>query len=94
MLRKLFGSRMQGMVTWVVYDHPSRHPLMYPDMFVARRWIGTTPTNDLLTAGTHRELCLKLPTGLTRRERLPSDDPDVFEVWSQEADSADRRETR
>jgi hypothetical protein len=82
MFGKLLTSRMRGKVTWVVYDHPSRHPLMYPDFFVARKWIDTLPTNDLLTSGTHRELCLKLPPGLTRRERLPSDEPDVLEVWS------------
>jgi len=76
--------------TWVVYDHPSKPPLIYPDLFVAAKWIGTTPTNDVLTGGTYRELRLKLPVGMTRRDRQSEDDPDVVEVWSQHAAAADR----
>ena len=78
-----------GPITWVVYDRPSRPPLIYPDLFVAAKWVGTTPTSDLLTGGTYRELCLKLPVGMTRRDRQPEDDPDAIEVWSQAA-TADR----
>ena len=91
-LRNLFRpGAVRAEVRWVVYDHPSRHPLVYPDLFVAQRWNGSTPTNDFLTGGTHRELCVKLPPGLGRRERIPSDDPDVLEVWSlQEPDPAAR----
>lgn len=76
--------------TWLVYDHPSKPPLIYPDSFVAAKWIGATPTSDVLTGGTYRELLLKLPVGMTRRDRQPADDPDVIEVWSQGAAPADR----
>jgi hypothetical protein len=64
----------------VVYDRPSRPPLIYPDSFVAAKVGSTTPTSDLLTGGTYRELCLKLPVGMTRRDRQPEDDPDAIEV--------------
>jgi len=76
--------------TWLVYDHPSKPPLIYPDSFVAAKWIGATPPSDVLTGGTYRELLLKLPVGMTRRDRQPADDPDVVEVWSQGAAPADR----
>lgn len=68
-------------VSWVIYDHPARHPLMFPDSFVARKWVGNRPTNDFLTSSSYRELLLKLPPNLVRRDRLPSDDLDVLEVW-------------
>ena len=85
LLGSWFRPRTGGPITWVVYDHPSRPPLIYPDLFVAAKWVGTTPTSDLLTGGTYRELCLKLPVGMTRRDRQPSDDPDAIEVWCQAA---------
>lgn len=79
-LRDFFTRRRP--TTWVVYDHPVRPSLMYPDLFVARKWHGKTPTSDILTGGSHRELLLKLPAGMTRRERGADDDPAVVEVWS------------
>lgn len=81
MLRALF--RQRGPITWVVYDHPVRPPLMYPDLFVAQKRIGSTPTSDVVTSGSHRELLLKLPPDAKRRDRRPSDDPGVIEVWLQ-----------
>jgi hypothetical protein len=82
--------RPRRAITWVVYDHPSRPMLLYPDVFVARKWVGVTPTGDLLTAGTYRELRLKLPVGMARRDRQPADDPDIVEVWLQRTAGADR----
>ena len=82
-LRNLFREKKKKKrpVSWVVYDHPARHPLMFPDLFVARKWIGDRPTNDLETSGSYRELLLKLPPQMVRRDPLPSDEPDVLEVW-------------
>jgi hypothetical protein len=77
-------------ITWVVYDHPLRPMLMYPDEFVARKWVGATPTSDVVTGGTYRELRLKLPLDMTRRDRQPADDPDIVEVWLQRTATADR----
>ena len=90
-LRALFKPQPRSPITtWVVYDHPLKPPLIYPDSFVAAKWLGTTPTSDVLTGGTYRELRLKLPVGMTRRDRQPEDDPNAIEVWLQQADPADR----
>lgn len=91
-LRSLFKPQSPGptTATWRVYDHPSKPPLIYPDSFVAAKWMGSTRTSDVLTGGTYRELLLKLPVGMTRRDRQPEDDPDVVEVWSQRTTPADQ----
>lgn len=66
---------------WTVY----RHPLDYPDSFVARRWdIGsgvTNVTNDMFVADTLIEVRALLPPGLVCMERLPHDQPQIVEVW-------------
>ena len=38
----------------------------------------------------NKTLRLKLPVGMTRRDRQPEDDPNAIEVWLQQADPADR----
>ena len=90
-LRALFKAQSGSPITtWRVYERPAKPPLIYPDSFVAAKWMGATPTSDVLTGGTYRELRAKLPVGMTRRDRQPADDPDVLEVWSQRTASTDR----
>ena len=62
---------------WVIYNHP----LDYPDGYVARKFIGETPTNDVKIGGFLDELRAQLPPGLTRFDRFPGDDPVIEETW-------------
>lgn len=61
---------------WTVYGSPGK--------FVARPCMsigGITPMPVHLEGETLEQLRSQLPTGLTRTDRLPDDDPVVVETW-------------
>ncbi|MBR8291118.1 MULTISPECIES: hypothetical protein [Burkholderia] len=62
---------------WVIYDSP----IDLPGRFVARKWLLDRPTSELLQGKTLTELRGKLPAGLTRLPRDPSDDAKIVESW-------------
>lgn len=62
---------------WTIYNRP----VDFPDKFVARRWEGSMPTQDILIADDLEELRRQLPPGLYRLARHPADDPVVVETW-------------
>jgi hypothetical protein len=66
---------------WTIY----KHPLDYPDAWVARRLIVRAGqiwmTYDMFTADTLDEVRALLPQGLDRIDRSPNDDPVIAEVW-------------
>lgn len=65
---------------WMVY----RHPLDFPNQYVARRWLVTVepiPTDDLLIADDLESLRGKLPVGLLPLAPSPGDDPNIVETW-------------
>ncbi|CAB3754123.1 hypothetical protein [Paraburkholderia humisilvae] len=62
---------------WVIYDKPSD----IPDWFVARKWFLDRPTSELRLGRTLDEVRAKLPAGLYRLPRDPSDDAKIVESW-------------
>jgi len=63
---------------WVIYDHPRD----YPREFVARKWIGGSPTAEVVCAhslGALREMMRS--KSLVRLERHKTDDPIIVESW-------------
>ena len=62
----------------VIYDHPAD----FPNEVVARLWDSERPTEIYEKANSVDDLYAKLPLkGMIRLERLPSDDPVIFETW-------------
>jgi hypothetical protein len=67
-----------GLTIWVVYDHP----LDWPDHYVARRWDGELPTEDLVVTFDLELLREHLADkGLARLDRRRNDDPVILETW-------------
>lgn len=62
---------------WVIYENP----VDLPDRFVARKWLLDRPTGELHQARTLEDLRNKLPRGLVKLNRDPSDDPKIVECW-------------
>lgn len=62
---------------WVVYDSPQE----YPSKFVARRWIGPEPTNEVLVADDLISVREMLPLGLFPFSRNLQDNPAIVETW-------------
>lgn len=62
---------------WVVYDSP----IDLPGRFVARKWLNDQATPELLQATSLDDLRGKLPQGLFRIERDPTDDAKIVESW-------------
>jgi hypothetical protein len=68
---------------WTVYERPSD----FPDEFVARLYLvgdgGTNygATSTVLRAPDLDGIRAKLPRGLWRVERSPTDDPVIVESW-------------
>jgi hypothetical protein len=70
-----------ALALWTVYDHPSD----FPDRFIARLSLisrtGVVATQKTVSAATLEELRDRLPPGLCRLDRDPSDDPVIVETW-------------
>lgn len=62
---------------WVIYDHPDDRP----DHFVARKWLGETPTSEVMLGKTLNEVRRAIPLGMHRLDRWELDDPKIVEVW-------------
>lgn len=62
---------------WTVYDNPTD----FPGKFVARNWVGETPTDTVLIDTTLDGLRAQLPQGLGCLVRDPRDHPHIIEVW-------------
>lgn len=81
-LEKIFLSDRQrrsgAPALWTIYDHPKDHP----DFFVARRYLGETPSTVTL-AHTEIEQLRELfrLQGMICMPRDPSDDPVIVETW-------------
>lgn len=68
----------EGLPIWVVYDHPKD----YPGHYVARKWVGETPTREMIAYKDIDELRMSLlAAGLTPLSRSPEDDPSIVETW-------------
>lgn len=65
--------------TWTVYKHPSD----YPGKYVARLFLGETPTASVVIADdleTIRDIMVR-DFHLVCLTRLPADDPKIIETW-------------
>jgi hypothetical protein len=64
---------------WVVYDHP----IDFPNVYIARRFEGVTPTGDTMQDVNLRELrhSIRARGEFIRFTRAEGDDPKVLEVW-------------
>lgn len=62
---------------WTVYKSPKD----YPGKFVARRWDGLKPTDDVIVADSLAEVREKLPLGLICLDRNLLDDAAIVETW-------------
>lgn len=58
-----------------------KHPIDYPDKYVARLWDINKPTNIIVLADTIEELRGAIPKGMVRINRNEKDDPCIVEVW-------------
>lgn len=63
---------------WVIYDHPAD----YPRAYIARRWVGDDPTDDIIVAVG----LAQLREAMRRRHlsclpRHDSDDEAIVESW-------------
>ena len=66
------------METWTIYDHPRD----IPHCFVARKFVGLTPTSDVIIhteLGFIRGLLQRM--GLVCLTRSLGDDPKIIETW-------------
>ena len=70
--------RDHALVAWMVlWDLPA-----YPERYAARlATSGRVPSPYLLLADTLGGIRDQLPPGLVRSERMPSDPPEVVEIW-------------
>jgi hypothetical protein len=68
--------RTHSLFAWIIM----RDIAEYPGAFVARLVIDA-PTPYVLLGHTVTEVQAKLPPGLVREERQPSDPPVVVEIW-------------
>jgi hypothetical protein len=70
--------RAHAAVAWaVLWDLPA-----YPERYAARlATSGQAPSPYLLLADTLAGIQEMLPLGLTRSDRMPTDPPEVLEIW-------------
>jgi hypothetical protein len=70
--------RNHAIVAWaVMWDLPA-----YPERYAARlATSGSPPSPYLLLADTLAGIQEMLPLGLTRSDRMPTDPPEVLEIW-------------
>ncbi|GAG89933.1 unnamed protein product [marine sediment metagenome] len=78
-MARLWGDgKVNGLLElWVVY----KHPLDYPDKFVARKWILDKPSSETVIGGTINEARIAIPKGLTRFLPDAEDDKSIVETW-------------
>jgi len=62
---------------WVIY----KHPIDFPDKFVARKWVLDKPTNEVVIGNNLEEVRLGLPKGLTKFQPDETDDKHIIENW-------------
>lgn len=65
---------------WTIYEKPSD----YPDLFVARMFVGDKPTALVLLGKTLdevREALSRAHPGMCCMPRDPRDDPKIVETW-------------
>jgi hypothetical protein len=63
---------------WTIFDHPKD----YPEYFIARKFVGEWPTQELFGSRNIEELRrVMVNRGLTRLDRHPDDDPVIVETW-------------
>lgn len=63
---------------WAVYERPTD----YPDYFVARKFVGENPTDEVLWAYSLKDVRqLMQRMGLVSIGRSHNDDPVIVEVW-------------
>lgn len=58
-----------------------RHPLDYPQKYVARLFDLTNPTNVCMIGDSFEELASRKPHTMVRFDRSPDDDPKIVEAW-------------
>lgn len=67
-----------SITTWTVYDHPDD----FPDCYVARRFEGEEPTEEIIVSAELMPLRgLLAGKGLAPVRRSPEDDPVIVETW-------------
>jgi hypothetical protein len=63
---------------WTVYDHPKD----FPDVYIARLFIGETPTEKTMAHPNLEALRRQLRNkGFVRIIRAETDDPVILETW-------------
>lgn len=62
---------------WAIY----KHPLDYPDKYVARKFILDRPTSETIIGNTLEEVRIGIPKGLTRFLPEKEDDRVIVEIW-------------
>jgi hypothetical protein len=68
----------RALVTWTIYDHPKD----FPDLFVARKFVGEMPASEAYAHSAIEPLReLMRGFGLVCLARSPSDDPAIVETW-------------
>ena len=58
-----------------------KHPLDYPDKYVARVFDLNQPTNVLMLADTYNTLVSRIPNSMLRFIRDENDHPTIIETW-------------
>ncbi|NGO54551.1 hypothetical protein [Allomesorhizobium camelthorni] len=72
------SAKKEGLPIWTVYDHPKD----FPDSFVARLYVGQTPTATFMSCPDLDMLRGQLAEmGLVPLARSEGDDPVIVEVW-------------
>lgn len=67
----------EALEMWVVYEKPKD----FPSGFIARKWLNDRPTQETVSGSALDCVRERLPNGLFRIERAPSDDTVIIETW-------------
>jgi hypothetical protein len=70
------AARDHPLLAWIVMRDLPKYPGS-----IAARLVTDTPTPYILLGHTLAEVQARLPPGLERSERQPSDAPEVVEIW-------------
>lgn len=69
---------IEPLIVWVVYDHP----IDYQDSYVARKFIGTEPTKEVLVTSDLEVLRCDLSSmGLVHLSPSPDDEKQIIDIW-------------